>query len=129
MMRLIFACESGSRDGLRALLAPDATLRSVPDGVAPTGRDAVADRLLAGGPAVAGQPGLQRLLPRRANGRLAFGVYRRASREEPFRAHALWVVTVAGPHVADVVCFTTPSLFPDFDLLRELEAQGERPGA
>jgi len=121
MMRFIFACESADRDGLRALLAPAATLQSVPDGAAVTGPDACADWLLASG------PGLQRLLPRRANGRLAFGVYRRDGRGEPFRAHALNVVTVDGPAVAGIVSFRDPAIFPDLDLLPELPAQGERP--
>lgn len=144
MMRFIFSCESADRDGLRALLTSDAVLQSVPDGAVHAGRDAVADRLLgaasgpaegadAGGPGVPhGAPGapaagLQRLLPRRANGRLAFGVYRRASHVEPFRAHALYVVALDGPQVAGIVGFHDPALFPDFDLLPALDAQGERP--
>ncbi len=130
MMRFIFGCESGDGDTLRALLAPGAVLQSVPDDAVHTGRDAVADRLLAcGGDGTAVQPacapGLQRLLPRRANGRLAFGVYRRTDRDQPFRAHALCVVTVDGPAVTGIVSFGMPALFPDFDLLPSLTAQGE----
>lgn len=125
-MRFIFSCESADRDGLRALLTPGSVLQSVPDGAVHRGPDAVATELLrveGGG----GAPGLLRLLPRRANGRLAFGVYRRDGRGEPFRAHALSVLTLDGPHVAGVVRFADPSLFAEFDLLPELAAQGERP--
>lgn len=132
MMRFIFCCESADRDGLRALLTADATLQCVPEGAVHTGRDAVADRLLppedGAGAAPAGRAGLRRLLPRRANGRLAFGVYRRASHHERFRADALHIVTLDGPAIAAVLSFKTPALFPDFDLLPELRAQGEHPG-
>jgi len=136
MLRLVFHCESADHDGLAALLAADATLQCVPDGVTLRGREAVADGLLRG-EATAGRrspgppglplaPGLRRLLPRRANGRLAFGAYRRRAHGEPFRAHCLLVVAMSGPLATGVVSFALPSLFSAFDLLGELAPQGER---
>jgi RNA polymerase sigma-70 factor (ECF subfamily) len=129
MMRFLFACESADGDGLRALLSPDALLQCVPEGGVHAGPDAVARRLLAGDDGRHPAAGLQRLLPRRANGRLAFGAYRRAARDGPFRAHAIWVVTLDGSAVAGIVSFAMPALFPDFDLLPTTAAQGERPSA
>ena len=68
--------------------------------------------------------GRWRLLPRRANGQLAFGVYQRDEERRVFRAHSIQVLHFAGELVAEIVSFGYPWLFPIFQLLPEVVVQG-----
>jgi RNA polymerase sigma-70 factor (ECF subfamily) len=61
----------------------------------------------------------RRLVPTRANGQPAFGVYVRDDRDPIFRAVGLLVVTFAGEKVAKLTRFET-SVLPDFGLPRSL---------
>ncbi len=68
--------------------------------------------------------GRWRLLPRRANGQLAFGVYELDKESRMFKAHSLQVIFFEEEAVAEIVSFADPLLFPSFDLLPEIFAQG-----
>src|SRR5262249_29439355 len=91
------------------------------------GHDAVR-RYLAAGPFGGAAGGRWRLLPRRANGQLAFGGYERDGAREGDRAHSLQVVIFAGDLVAEIVAFAVPAVFPSFQLLPEVVVQGRSPG-
>ena len=76
-MRYLFPWEAGDLDGLMERLSGDVLLQSVPSGEWFRGSEAVRS-YLAGGPLAGGTEearGRWRLLPLRANGQLAFGVY------------------------------------------------------
>ncbi|MCP2169051.1 sigma-70 family RNA polymerase sigma factor [Goodfellowiella coeruleoviolacea] len=68
-------------------------------------------------------PGDLRLIPCRANGQPAFGLYLRAE-DGGHRPFCLHVLTVTGAGVSHVVSFFTPELFPRFGLPEHLPAAG-----
>jgi RNA polymerase sigma-70 factor (ECF subfamily) len=65
------------------------------------------------------RPRRRRLVPTRANGQPAFGIYVRDDRDGIFRAAGLLVVTLAGERVARLIRFET-SVLPGFGLPRSL---------
>jgi RNA polymerase sigma-70 factor (ECF subfamily) len=80
-----------------------------------------AQRILA---AAAFRPGLTyRVVPTRANGQPAFGVYLADPHASVHRAHCLLVITTAGDHIAAITSFSTdvmarfglPRTFPETD--------------
>lgn len=124
LMEYIFHWEAGDVAGMARMLTADVVFQSPPSGRWYRGRDAVVAHLAA----IAlpdGAAGLWRLLPRRANGQLAFGCYRRGSPGEPYRAHSIHVVYFERQAICEIVIFGIPSLFGPFALLPELTAQGE----
>lgn len=64
-------------------------------------------------------PGVFTLLPAAANGQPALAVYRRAE-DGTRRAYGIQVLTLRNGHIASVVAFLNPALFPAFDLPAEL---------
>src|SRR5205085_7040326 len=64
--------------------------------------------------------GRWRLLPTRANGQQAYGLYR--ENEGAFRAYGLQVVTFRGEGVVDMTTFMRPELVGYFGLPAKLEA-------
>ena len=69
-------------------------------------------RTIFAGPA----QGRWRLRPTRANGQLAYGLYRMDPAAGLHRAYGLQVVTLAGDDVADIITFRVPALFARFGL-------------
>lgn len=106
-----------ARDALGAAYDPAAGRREPPP-------DEKAARLMLGHIFEREKTGRWRLLPRRANGQLAFGVYELDGESRMFKAHSLQVILFEEEAVAEVVSFADPLLFPSFDLLPEIFAQG-----
>ena len=58
--------------------------------------------------AVIFRPGLSyRVVPTRANGQAAFGLYLADPTASVYRAYGLQVITTAGDHITAIACFTT----------------------
>jgi RNA polymerase sigma-70 factor, ECF subfamily len=124
IMRLVHFWEAGNVSGLESMLATDVIFQSPPSERWLQGRHAVSRFLKAILPK--GQEwGQCRLLPRRANGQLAFGAYERETGRKTYRAHSINVIYFSGSSIHEMIVFRCPSLFPVFGLLPELIAQGE----
>jgi RNA polymerase sigma-70 factor, ECF subfamily len=105
------AWEQGDVDALVALLADDATFAMPPAPSWYRGRAAVGE-FLAAWPLAGGRR--WRLVPIRANGQLAFGVY---GPGQDYRAHGLELLSLdADGRIAAVTTFRLPQLFPAFGL-------------
>jgi RNA polymerase sigma-70 factor (ECF subfamily) len=113
--KLVRAYDSGHIDALVALLTADACLSMPPIPLEYHGRDAVA-RFLA---SVGRQGRRYDLVPTRANGQLAFGVYLRASTGGPRHGTALDVLTLTGDAISAITHFDE-SVLPSFGLPRSL---------
>jgi len=116
--RFADAFQSGDIDGIVALLTDDAWLTMPPLPLAYQGPDAIAgflSKVPAGG-------ALERfrLVPTRANGQPAFGVYLRDPQCPIARAADVMVMTLAGARIAAITVFQDTSLFPRFGLPRTL---------
>jgi RNA polymerase sigma-70 factor (ECF subfamily) len=99
--------------GLVALLREDAWLSMPPIPMWVQGRTDIATllslRVLT--------PGKQwQLLPTRANGCPAFGLYRRESGEDGYQRSGLWVLELEGDQIASIVVFLDVSSFTAFGL-------------
>jgi RNA polymerase sigma-70 factor, ECF subfamily len=71
-------------------------------------------------------PGRQwRLLPTRANGCPAFGLYRREGGEEGYRRSSLWVLGVEGEQIGSIVVFLDVATFTAFGLPSTIEGEAE----
>jgi RNA polymerase sigma-70 factor (TIGR02960 family) len=95
------AYESGDVDALVTLLTADVSLSMPPVPVEYQGRDVVA-RFHA---AIFGKGRLYRLVPTRANGQLAFGMYLRAPTDGIRHGAGLLVLTVAGDRICAMTRF------------------------
>jgi RNA polymerase sigma-70 factor (TIGR02960 family) len=104
--KFVRAFESGDVDALVALLTSDASLSMPPVPLEYRGRDVVA-RFYA---AVFGKGRLYRLVPTRANGQLAFGMYLRAPAGGLRHGAGLLVLTVAGDRVCAMTRFDNDAL-------------------
>ena len=122
-MRYLYPYETGDVAGLMQRLSDDAVLQLPPSPSWYEGSEAVKQHL-ASYPLAGGARGRWRLLPRRANGQLAFGVYRRGEEKLTYRAHSIQVLRFEGDLIAEIIAFRQPTLFPYFKLLPELTAQG-----
>jgi hypothetical protein len=71
-------------------------------------------KLLSGGP-MAGTT-RWRLIPARANGQLAFGLYARDDKTRTFVPRAVDVITLRGGQILEIVAFLAPDAFRGFDL-------------
>jgi RNA polymerase sigma-70 factor (TIGR02960 family) len=110
--RFTTALESGDVDGLVALLAEDVRLAMPPMPLEYRGR-ALAARFHA---ALTFREGrTYRLVPTRANGQPAFGVYLRTPASPVARANGLMVLTLAGDTIAAMTRFE-PTVFRSFEL-------------
>ena len=112
------AYDSGHIDALVALLTADASISMPPIPLEYHGRDAV-DRFLA---SVSRQGRRFDLVPTRANGQLAFGVYLRAPTGGMRHGIGLDVVTLTGDRVCAIARFDS-SVLPSFGLPRSLPAR------
>jgi RNA polymerase sigma-70 factor (ECF subfamily) len=114
--RFVRAYDSGHIDALVALLTADATLAMPPLPLEYHGRDAVAGFFVA----VAMRRGRTfDLVPTRANGQPAFGVYGRADGGGIRHGSGLDVLTLAGDRISGITHFDT-SVLASFGLPRSL---------
>jgi RNA polymerase sigma-70 factor, ECF subfamily len=111
--RYVTAWERNDVDAVVAMLAEDAKLAMPPLPTWYRGRDQVAS-FLGGGP-LAGTT-RWRLIPARANGQLAFGLYAWDDKAQTFRPRAIDVLTLRGPQIQEITAFLTPAAFRNFDL-------------
>ena len=121
-MRYLYPWETGDVAGLLERLSDDAVLQLPPSPSWYEGHAAV-ERYLVSHPLAGSARGRWRLLPRRANGQLAFGVYRRDNERRVYRSHSIQVLRFKGEAVAEIIAFEYPALFPQFNLLPELTVQ------
>jgi RNA polymerase sigma-70 factor, ECF subfamily len=122
--RYVAAWERNDVDAVVAMLAQDAKLAMPPLPTWYRGRDQVAS-FLRGGP-LAGTT-RWRLLPARANGQLAFGLYAWDDRAQTFTPRAIDVLTLRGPQIQEITAFLTPDAFANFDLPATLAPSGADP--
>jgi RNA polymerase sigma-70 factor (ECF subfamily) len=117
VQRFTQAYEAGDVDRVVALLTEDAWLIMPPVPLRYQGRE-VAARFMA---ATAFRPGRSaRLVPTRANGQPAFGLYIRDPRSGVAHANGLIVLTLAGGQVSVLTGFPDNSALPLFGLPRTL---------
>jgi RNA polymerase sigma-70 factor (TIGR02960 family) len=112
--RFTRAFESGDVDGIVALMTEDAWLRMPPLPLEYQGRD-LAYRFFT---AIWGGRSY-RLVPTRANGQPAFGLYARDPQAGTYRAVGLLTATLAGQQISELTRFET-SVLPRFGLPRML---------
>jgi RNA polymerase sigma-70 factor (ECF subfamily) len=109
------AWESADVEGLVALLKDDASFSMPPIPVWYCGREAI--RWLTGRTVFAGAPSRRwRLLPTRASGRLAFGLYKLDEGDGTFHAYGIQVVSFRDGQVADITTCINPTLTASFGL-------------
>jgi RNA polymerase sigma-70 factor (ECF subfamily) len=115
--RLTDALERADLDALIGLLAADVRLSMPPVMLEYRGIES-ARRLFA---AVAFRPGrAYRVLPTRANGQPAFGVYVADPHASAYRAYTLLVITTAGDHITAITGFHNTNVMTRFGLPRTL---------
>ena len=112
--RFTRAFENGDVDGIVALMTEDAWLRMPPQSLEYQGRD-LAYRFFT---AIWGGRSY-RLVPTRANGQPAFGLYVRDPQAGSYRAVGLLTATLAGQQISELTRFET-SVLPRFGLPRML---------
>lgn len=117
LQRYVSAWESADLDSLVALLKEDATFAMPPIPAWYQGRTTIGGlvaKTVFGGDA----QGRWRLLPTRANGQPAFGLYRVGGQDSArvYQAYGIQVLTVADLQIADIITFRVPTLFPKFGL-------------
>ncbi|WP_084484717.1 RNA polymerase subunit sigma-70 [Nocardia anaemiae] len=102
--RLTDALERADLDALIELLVTDVRLSMPPVMLEYRGIEA-AQHVFA---AVIFRPGLTyRVVPTRANGQPAFGLYQAHPHASVYRAYSLLVITAAGDHITAITCFNT----------------------
>jgi RNA polymerase sigma-70 factor (TIGR02960 family) len=118
--RLTDALQRADLDALIELLVTDVRVSMPPVMLEYRGIETTR-RVLA---AVTFSPGLTyRVVPTRANGQLAFGLYQADRHAGVHRAYGLLVIAIAGDHVSAITCFATdvmtrfglPRTLPDTD--------------
>ena len=109
----IAAWERTDIDAIVAMLADDAAITMPPIPTWYRGREAVAEFLRG---SVLTSTARRRMVPTRANGQLAFGHYVREAGGETFVPHAIHVLTLDGPKIAEITAFLTPEAFERFGL-------------
>jgi RNA polymerase sigma-70 factor, ECF subfamily len=112
------AWERADVDAVVAMLAEDATFAMPPYAEWFSGRDAIAAFLRAR-PLAPGER--WRVLPTRANGQPAFGMYTPNTDPDVFVAHGVSVLTLKGRQIADMTIFRTPDALPRFGLPSRME--------
>ena len=114
--RLTDALERADLDALIELLVADVRLSMPPAMLEYRGIES-AHRVLA---AVTFRPGrTYRVVPTRANGQPAFGLYLADPHASVYRAYGLQVITTAGDHITVITCFNT-NVMTRFGLPRTL---------
>jgi RNA polymerase sigma-70 factor, ECF subfamily len=117
VQRFTRAYEAGDVDEVVALLTEDAWLIMPPIPLRYQGRELIARFLAATGL----RPGLSaRLVPTRANGQPAFGLYIRDPHAPVAHANGILVLTLAGSQISAMTGFPDNSALPIFGLPRAL---------
>jgi RNA polymerase sigma-70 factor, ECF subfamily len=119
--RYVAAWERNDVDAVVAMLADDAKLAMPPLPTWYHGRDQVA-LFLSGGPL--GGATRWRLMPTRANGQLAFGLYAWEDKTQTFLPRALDVLTLRGTRIQEITAFLSPDALRNFDLPAILRTSG-----
>jgi RNA polymerase sigma-70 factor (ECF subfamily) len=120
--RFTGALERADLDALIGLLVTDVRLSMPPVMLEYRGIES-ARRVFA---AVIFRPGCTyRVVPTRANGQPAFGLYLADPHASVYRAYGLQVITTAGDHITAITCFTT-DVMARFGLPRTLPEQVDR---
>jgi RNA polymerase sigma-70 factor, ECF subfamily len=115
----VLAWETADITSLLAVLKEDVTFSMPPTPSWYQGRDTV--RKLVSATIFSGAAnGRWRLLPTRANGQLAFGLYQRSGAGGPYKAYGIQVVRGLEGGIEDITTFRNASLFPYFNLPIEL---------
>lgn len=115
LQRYVDAWQHADVEALVVLLKDDATFSMPPIPVWYQGQPAI--RWLLGCTVFAGAPERSwKLLPTRANGRPAFGLYKYDDGDGQFKAYGIQVVTFVGGQVADITTCINPALFCSFKL-------------
>ena len=125
VQRYVAAWERSDVDAVVAMLAQDAKLVMPPLPTWYRGRDQVA--VFLGGGLLAGAT-RWRVIPVRANGQLAFGLYAWDKERQAFLPRAVDVLTLRGAQILQITAFLTPEVFRGFDLPAVLPAGGSSPG-
>jgi RNA polymerase sigma-70 factor, ECF subfamily len=121
VQRYVTAWERNDVDAVVAMLAEDAKLAMPPLPTWYRGREHVAS-FLSGGP-LAGAT-RWRLIPTRANGQLAFGLYAWDDKTQTFTPRAIDVLALRGAQIQEITAFLSPDAFRNFDLPAILPASG-----
>lgn len=111
--RYVACWEQANIPGFVALLREDAWFTMPPRPVWYQGREAIA-MVLATHIFTPGRG--RRLLPTRANGSPAFGLYQREAGADVYQCRGLIVLGIAGEQVGNLVAFLEPSLLAPFSL-------------
>jgi RNA polymerase sigma-70 factor, ECF subfamily len=115
LMRYVRGWESADIDGLIALLRSDATFSMPP--IPAWYRSPSAIRWLISGTVFAGAPARRwRLVPTRASGRPAFGLYKLDDAGLQFIAYGIQVVSLIAGQVIDITTCVNPALAGSFGL-------------
>lgn len=118
--RYASAFENADIAALMSLLREDATFEMPPQPIWFAGRESITQFLAA---RVLREPGLCRMIPTLANGQLALVGYWRGP-DGTYHAHAVQVLTFAGPAITRVVSFNDPSLVTTFGFPPVLDEAG-----
>ena len=118
----IAAWETADIDAFVRLLKDDATFSMPPIPAWYRGREAI--RALVARTVFSGHAqGRWRLLPTRANGQPAFGLYSQTENRSVYAAYGIQVVTLVNHAISDVITFRNPSLVVRFGLPQTLSAK------
>jgi RNA polymerase sigma-70 factor (ECF subfamily) len=113
----VAAWERADVDAVVAMLAQGAAMTMPPLPTWYQGREAVADFLKAWPLTGAYR---WRIVPTRANGQLAFGIYLWDAGKATFIPHGINVLTLDGAQIAEITAFLTPEAFERFGLPGEI---------
>jgi RNA polymerase sigma-70 factor (ECF subfamily) len=123
LMQYLYTWETANLDGLMSRLTAGVTLQ-VPPSTSWYKGGAAVRQYLASHAFGSRSPDRWRLLPRRANGQLAFGTYERDDTGVEYAAHSIQVLTFEEDLVSEIIWFVNRSLFPAFKLRPRVIAQG-----
>jgi RNA polymerase sigma-70 factor (ECF subfamily) len=121
VQRYVNAWERSDVAAVVAMLAEDAKLVMPPLPTWYRGRDQVAI-FFSGG--LLGGATRWRLIPARANGQLAFGLYAWDDKTQAFMPRAIDVLTLRGAQILQITAFLTPDAFRGFDFPATLPESG-----
>ncbi len=117
--RFVEAFENDDIDGVVALLTDDALVTMPPEPLEYQGRDAVGAFLLDRARARA--PAALRLIPTRANGQPAFGLYIEDRHAAFYRCFGLLVLTLEGERISAITRFRDSAVLALFGMPRTLQ--------
>lgn len=114
------AWEAGDVDGLIALLTDETVFSMPPIPAWYIGRSEIG-RLVSKTIFAGSARGRWRLVPTRANGQPAFGLYKLNESQRVHEAYGIQVLTYRGPHLVEILTCRNPALAPFFQLPQTLQ--------